>query len=80
MGNTVPIIIVLIIIYIFAILDNYTPTKKIEKFKHLTGNFRHKKTPKGVITEVEVRGNNELFYRKGTKEELKFLNINKYIE
>jgi hypothetical protein len=80
MGNTLPIVIVLIIIYIFAILDNYTPTKKIEEFKHLTGNFRHKKTPKGVITEVEVRYSNELFYRKGTKEELKFLNINKYIE
>jgi len=80
MGNTWALIVILIIVYIFAILDNYTPTKKITTYSYLTGHFKHKKTPKGVVTEVEIKIGDKLFYREGTKEELKFLNINKYIE
>lgn len=80
MGNSLPLIVVLIIVYIFAVLDNYKPEKRIRIPKHLTGNFRHKKTPRGVITEVEVKINGKLNYREATEEELKFLKLTKYIE
>lgn len=69
----------IIVILIWAKIEDYKEIKAKTKYNYLSGRYKHRKTPKGIITEVERIKRKKKTFGIATFEELQHLKITKYM-
>lgn len=63
----------IVILFIWTLVEDYKDKKFRERFKYLTGKYKHTKHPGKTIIELEHFKNDIKVFKIATKEEIQYL-------